>query len=96
MNPKGETSHLCRFVDEPLPYTKEKEKEGLRELKASNSKAKLNRIEQTDGEKTGLINNSITGLINSADNLPEMRELLDWCELVPESCTGRSMQYFGG
>jgi len=80
-------SHLYPFTGEP-PYSKEKEQEKLKEIKASSYLVKLNVIENTDGKKTGVVNKSITGVVNSPNNITEMCELLAQ-EIVPEACTGQ-------
>ena len=47
----------------------------------------MNRVQPTDGRMIGLINKSITGVINSERNLSAMTELVA-NDLEPERCEG--------
>ncbi len=92
------TSHLYPFKEGDPPYSKEKELAKFNELKKSSILLRLNPVEETDGEVTGVVNKppvtdessssqekSITGVINSSENLPIMRQLI--CQgLEPEPC----------
>ena len=79
-------SHLYPFKEEP-PYSIEEEERFRREISASAIQVNINRVQETDGRLTGLINKSITGVINSSSNLPAMSQLLAQ-DLVPETCNG--------
>ena len=85
------TSHLCPFVQDP-PYSKEKEESFRREIKASLLKVRIYPIEAPDGKTTGVVNKdvSITGVINSAERLPQMEELLSQLDVEPQPCDGES------
>ena len=48
---------------------------------------KLNPVQPTDGKLTGVVNKSITGVVNSAGNIAEMRDLLAQ-GIEPQECNG--------
>ena len=85
------TSHLYPFVKDP-PYSKEKEENFRREIKASGMKVRLFPIVEPDGKTTGVVNKDIciTGVINTPERIPQMAELLSQSDVEPQPFDGES------
>jgi len=81
------TAHLAPFNQDP-PYSEKDESDMCRELSVSALEVQLNGVQETDGATIGLVNKSITGVVNSSANLPSMTELLTQ-DLQPETWEGQ-------